>query len=87
MPQISYFFGISIYMYAKDHFPPHFHAMYGDEEAMIDIRTGNIIKGHLSKRALKLIQEWAEMHEQELLNNFEEAQQANPKIKFIEPLK
>ena len=38
-PQISRFFGISIYMYAKDYFPPHFHAMYGDDEAMIDIKS------------------------------------------------
>ena len=74
-------------MYAKDYFPPHFHAMYGDDEAMIDIKSWRIIEGGLSKRALKLIQEWIEIHKQELLDNFEEAQQANPKIKFIEPLK
>ncbi len=37
MSQISSFFDIMIYMYAKDHVPPHFHAMYGNDEAMIDI--------------------------------------------------
>lgn len=86
-PQISRFFGISIYMYAKDHYPAHFHAIYGEEEAMIDIKSRNIIKGELSNRALKLIQEWVELNEQELLDNFEETQLANPKIKLIEPLK
>ena len=55
MPQISSFFGIVIYMYAKDHYPAHFHAMYGGEEAMIDIKTRNIIRGELSKRTLNLI--------------------------------
>ena len=50
MPQISRFFGVSIYMYAKDHFPPHFHAIYGDNEAMIEIKTRKIINGELSKQ-------------------------------------
>ena len=87
MPQISRFFGISIYMYAKDHFPPHFHAIYGDDEAMIDIKTKAVLKGELPKRAIKMILEWVEMHEAELLENFAEAQKSNPQIKFIEPLK
>ena len=47
MPQISRFFGITVYMYAKEHYPPHFHAIYGDDEAMIDIKTVEIIKGSL----------------------------------------
>jgi len=59
MPQISRFFGIIIYMYVKDHFPPHFHAIYGDDEAMIDIKNRVIINGTLSKRAFRLVKEWA----------------------------
>ena len=87
MPQISRFFGISIYMYAKDHFPAHFHAIYGEEEVMIDIRRKAIISGKISGRALKLIIEWAALHEDELLANFAETQKSNPQIKMIEPLK
>lgn len=87
MPQISRFFGISIYIYAKDHFPPHFHAIYGGDEAMIDIKNRTVINGNLSNRALKLVKEWAELHENELLNNFYEAQKPNPQIQLIEPLK
>ena len=45
MPEISRFFGIIIYMYFKDHLPPHFHAVYNDAEAMISIETGNAIRG------------------------------------------
>ena len=86
MPQISRFFGIVIYMYAKDHFPPHFHAMYGEEEAMIDIKSKQIINGQLSKRALKLVKEWAKLHEDELLYNFKEAQKPIPDFKLIDPL-
>ena len=87
MPQISRFFGISIYMYAKDHFPPHFHAIYGDDEAMIEIKSKAIINGSLPNRAFKLVKEWAELHEEELILNFDEAQKPNPKFKLVEPLK
>lgn len=40
MPEISRFLGIVIAMYYADHNPPHFHAKYGDYEALIDIETG-----------------------------------------------
>lgn len=33
MPEISRFYGIIIRMYYEDHNPPHFHAVYGDDEA------------------------------------------------------
>ncbi len=56
MPIISRFFGIVIYMYWKDHAPPHFHAKYGDDEIVVEIRTGNV-SGNMSNRAIKLIQE------------------------------
>jgi len=32
MPEISRFLGIIIAMFYKDHAPPHFHAIYGEEE-------------------------------------------------------
>ena len=57
MPVISRFFGIIIYMYWKDHGPPHFHARYQDQEITMEIRTGKI-NGYISKRAIKLINEW-----------------------------
>ena len=37
MPRISAFYGISIYMYYHDHVPPHFHAIYGENEATFEI--------------------------------------------------
>lgn len=39
MPEISRFFGIVIKMFWDDHKPPHFHAFYGDEQALIDINS------------------------------------------------
>ena len=39
MPTISRFYGILIQMYFGDHVPPHFHALYAEFEALIDIQT------------------------------------------------
>jgi hypothetical protein len=41
MPTISTFYGILIQMFWKDHAPPHFHALYAEEEALFDIRTSS----------------------------------------------
>lgn len=86
MPEISRFFGIIIYMYAADHAPPHFHAKYGDDEAVIDIASGEVLKGYLSRRTLRLVQDWAELHQLELYRNFEFLQQENATYVKIEPL-
>ena len=74
MPIISRFFGIVIYMYWKDHAPPHVHAKYGDDEIVVEIRTGNV-SGNMSNRAIKLIQEWRELHKDELLKDWKLAEQ------------
>ncbi len=52
MPTISQFFGILIRMYYDAHNPPHFHVIYGEYEAQININTLEIIKGDLPKRVL-----------------------------------
>ncbi len=58
MPTISQFFGIVIQMFWREHAPPHFHALYGEHEALIDIRTLEVIRGRLLRRALSLTIEW-----------------------------
>jgi hypothetical protein len=47
MPTISAFYGILIQMFWSDHAPPHFHALYAEHEAVVDIRTLEIIEGGL----------------------------------------
>ncbi len=71
MPTISQFFGIVIQMFWREHAPPHFHALYGEYEALIDIRTLEIIKGNLPRRALALVLEWAAQHRSELTEDWE----------------
>jgi len=63
MPCVSRFYGIAIYLYYRDHAPPHFHAIYGEDEAVIEIATGNVMAGGLPKRAAKLVQEWRSQHQ------------------------
>ena len=70
MPTISQFFGIIIQMFWREHAPPHFHAMYGEYEALIDIRTLEVIKGRLPKRAQALVLEWAAQHRTELMEDW-----------------
>jgi hypothetical protein len=86
MPEISRFFGIVIRMYYDDHNPPHFHAEYGDDEAWININTLAVIHGSLSSRTLGLVIEWASMHREELLRDWELARQQKKPAK-ISPLK
>lgn len=86
MPEISRFYGIIIAMFAKDHLPPHFHARYAEFRAQIEIDTGEVLEGELPSRALRLIKEWCEIHEEELKYNWIESQQDNPIINKIDPL-
>lgn len=71
MPTICYFYGIAIQMFWNDHAPPHFHALYGEDEAIIAIETLTVMRGGLPRRALALVIEWAEQHRSELMENWE----------------
>ena len=71
MPTISIFFGIIVEMYWQDHNPPHIHVWYQGEEAMISIETGEIVSGHLPRRATKIVREWVLRRQQELEENWE----------------
>ena len=85
MPTISEFFGILVRMYYDDHNPPHFHAYYGEHEALISIETMEILEGTLPRRAKSMIIEWAVEHRQDLLEDWTLAEQHRP-LKKIEPL-
>lgn len=86
MPRLSYFYGIAIYMYYRDHAPPHFHAIYGSEEAEVGIRSRRVLRGALPIRALALVREWARIHEDELLRAWAGAQ-SDERPRPIPPLK
>ena len=67
MPEISRFLGIVIFMYASEHNPPHLHIRYNEFAAVMNLRTLNIMEGKLPARVRGLVEEWAELHQDELL--------------------
>jgi hypothetical protein len=85
MPEVSRFYGIVIRMYFADHFPPHFHAEYGEYEALISIEEVGVLAGGLPSRAYGLVREWALLHRTELAALWDKSQQLQP-LNKIEPL-
>lgn len=70
MPEICRFLGIIIKMFFDDHNPPHFHAVYGNCEAVFSIETLEMISGDMPHRVKGLVIEWASIHKNELIKNW-----------------
>ena len=85
MPEISRFLGIVIKMFFDDHNPPHFHAEYGGDLALIDIRNLSVFFGRLPPRVMGLVIEWATIHQKELIVDWERARSQEDLLK-IAPL-
>lgn len=68
MPTISMFYGIIVRMYYApgEHNPPHFHVYYNEYKATFSIDTLDLIQGELPRRQFRLVQAWAELHQDEL---------------------
>lgn len=89
MPEISRFFGIIIRMYIEaggPHHAPHFHAYYQDHVGIYSIDRIEGLAGSLPRRQERLVLAWAELHQEELLADWQALQQGRPPAK-IEPLK
>lgn len=72
MPELARFFGIIIRMYAEPgepHHRPHFHAYYGSDVAVVSVDAIETIAGALPQRQRRLVEAWAELHQEELLDN------------------
>jgi hypothetical protein len=67
LPVIARFYGIVIKMYFREHGVPHFHALYGEFIGVFDIQTLDMIEGDLPQRAERLVREWAEHYQRDLL--------------------
>ena len=89
MPELSRFFGIIIRMYWEadaPHHNPHFHAYYHDDVAVFTIDPVELIAGSLQRRQQRLVEAWAELHQQELIDDWE-LLQAGQRPHAIDPLK
>ena len=85
MPIISRFYGITIRINPREHQPPHFHAQYADDNASIEIASGEILAGRISQRSWRLVREWLELHRDEVRENWACAQSGQACFD-IEPL-
>ncbi|MBM3135795.1 MAG: DUF4160 domain-containing protein [Chloroflexi bacterium] len=89
MAIISMFYGIIVSMYYFDkrrHHLPHIHVRYQDQEAVIAIPGGEVLEGALNAGKLKLVQAWIEIHQDELMANWELAREGQSVFR-IDPLK
>ena len=89
VPELSRFYGIIIRMYAEaggPHHLPHFHGYYQESVAVFGINPIEIISGELPSRQRRIVEAWAELHQQELLVNWNRLQ-SGEKPMPIEPLR
>ncbi len=81
MPEICRFLGIVILMYFEEHNPPHIHIRYNEFKATMSIANLNIIEGYVPAKVRGLVEEWAELHQKELMSMWE-----TKLFKKLEPL-
>ena len=74
MPELSRSYGIVVQMYFGDLSPPHFHAIYSGQTAIIESETLAFIDGQLPARAGGMVVEWAALHQEELREAFRRAE-------------
>ena len=88
MPELSRFYGIIIRMFVEvgtPHHRPHFHAYYQDAVGIFGLDPIELISGDLPTRQRRLVEAWAELHEVELLADWQ-LLQAGQKPRPIAPL-
>ena len=89
MPTISMFYGIIVRMYYFDtvqHNKPHIHVHYLDDSAVIEIPNGTLLEGKLPKQKMKLVEAWIEIHQEELIADWQLAVNGESVFK-IDPLR
>jgi hypothetical protein len=88
MPELSRFFGIIVRMYMEvgvPHHTPHFHAYYQNNAAVFSLDPVELIAGSLPRKQRRLVEAWAELHQPELVANWERLQ-AGENPDAIDPL-
>lgn len=70
MPCIKIIDSIKIYMYSRDHNPPHFHVMYAEFEELIEIRSLETYTGSIPKKQRKKVIHWASTKQDYLMRKW-----------------
>jgi hypothetical protein len=88
MPRISAFYGIVVAMFFDERTHsgrPHFHATYAGHDVSIDINSLEVLAGDIAPSGLRLLREWADLHSEELLENWDRARRQEA-LRQIAPL-
>ena len=89
MPELSRFFGTIVRMYVEPgapHHRAHFHAYYGEHVAIYAIDPVELMDGEFPRRQRRLVEAWAELHQAELVQDWDRLQSGQPPFK-VEPLR
>jgi len=89
VPELARFYGLSVRMFVErgePHHEPHFHVYYQNMVASYKIDDLQLLAGQLPKRQQRLVEAWAELHMQELLENWQRLQNDQTPLK-IAPLR
>jgi hypothetical protein len=70
----------------EPHHLPHFHAYYQNDVAVFRIEPVELIAGSLPRRQQRLVEAWAEMHQTELLTDWQRLHNGRTPLP-IEPLR
>jgi hypothetical protein len=71
---------------SQRHHTPHFHARYGEHLGVFGINPVAMLAGSLPRKQARLVEAWAELHQEELLADWQRMQDGRPALP-IEPLK
>lgn len=77
MPELSRFYGIIVRMFAEaggPHHVPHFHAYWQEQVAVVGIDPVRLLAGALPTRQRRLVEAWAELHQDELRDDWDRLQ-------------
>ncbi len=67
MPTVAVIDGMKIRFYNDEHPPAHFHAVYAEHIALIDIDTLKISKGHIPPAQYRKVRHWAQAQRGQLM--------------------
>jgi hypothetical protein len=84
MPEIARFYGIIIRIFYESgrHQLPHIHAAYGEYLASYSIDPPALLAGTMPRKQQNLVIAWIELHQEELLENWQLISQDSPPNKI-----
>ena len=78
MSELCRFRGVIIRIYGDDHGPPHFHAISGDDQVLIDIELVSVYRDELHPRLEREVLRWADARQPELRDAWRRVQRHEP---------